>query len=397
MLVIQRKTNPRILNFIVRFCLFIYVIKCNTFALMETKKTALTNTHVALGAKMAPFGGYEMPIQYQGVKIEHQAVRASLGVFDVSHMGEFFIKGPHALTLLQRVCSNAVDSLAIGKAQYNYFPNNRGGVVDDLIVYRLAENTYFLVVNAANIAKDWKWIQEENRKLGATIEDVSASTSLLAIQGPNSLKAMQTLTDIPLETLPFYGVRQGTFASVPDAIVATTGYTGAGGIEVYFPNTYAEYIWDKVMDAGSPFDIQPIGLAARDTLRLEMGYCLYGHEIDDKTNPIAAGLGWITKPHASNLAHAWLTDQKAKQQDRLLVGFEIIGRGIPRAGYSLTNASGDTIGQVTSGTQSPSLNTGIGLGFVKKEYTQTGQEIFVHIRGKEIPAKITKLPFYKAE
>lgn len=364
---------------------------------MDTKQTALTTIHRALGAKMAPFGGYEMPIQYKGVKIEHHAVRESVGVFDVSHMGEFYVEGPNALTLLQKVCSNAVDKLPVGKAQYNFLPNYNGGVVDDLIVYRLAASCYFIVVNAANIEKDWEWIEKENRAIGAEIRNVSEQTSLLAIQGPKSLTAMQKLTDVNLEDLPFYGVQQGLFADVPNSIIATTGYTGAGGIEVYFPNDKAQSVWEQVLASGAAYHIQPIGLAARDTLRLEMGYCLYGHEIDENTNPIAAGLGWITKPHESNLAYKWLMNEKAKQQDDQLIGFQISERGIPRADYRLCNTEGVAIGQVTSGTQSPSLNKGIGLGFVKKEYAQPGHEIFVEIREKHIPAVVTQLPFYKVK
>lgn len=361
---------------------------------MEIKKTALTETHRKLGAKMAPFGGYEMPIQYKGVTVEHQAVRQSVGVFDVSHMGEFYVEGPEALALLQRICSNAVENIPVGKAQYNYFPNHKGGIIDDLIVYRLAKDSYFLVVNAANIEKDWKWVQEENRNIGAQLRDASQETSLLAIQGPKSIAAMQPLTDVDLTSLPYYGVQRGYFAGVP-TIVATTGYTGAGGIEVYFPNEEALKVWERVLSAGADYHIQPIGLAARDTLRLEMGYCLYGQEIDDTTNPIAAGLGWITKPHASNLAHAWLTNEKTIQPTHQLVGFEIKERGIPRAGYMLNDTNGSTIGKVTSGTQSPSLNKGIGLGYVQSTHAQSGNEIFVEIRGKQIAAQITNLPFYK--
>ena len=362
---------------------------------MQTIKTALTEKHITLGAKMAPFGGFEMPIQYTGVKDEHLAVRNGLCVFDVSHMGEFYVEGPKALNLLQRVCSNAVDKLPVGKAQYNYLPNREGGVVDDLIVYRLEENTYFLVVNAANIKKDCIWIATENESVGAELRNASEATGLLAIQGPKSLSVMQKLTDVNLFELPFYGVQQGTFAGVSNAIIATTGYTGAGGIEVYFPNTSAVSVWEQVLETGAADGIQPIGLAARDTLRLEMGYCLYGHEIDDTTNPYAAGLGWISKPHPSNLAYESLQDQKNTTPEEKLIGFRILDRGIPRAEYTLSNSIQETIGRVTSGTQSQSLNTGIGLGYLKTAYAPIGTQIFVDIRNKQIPAEVVKLPFYK--
>ena len=362
---------------------------------METKKTALNAIHHSLGAKMAPFGGFEMPIQYTGVKDEHLAVRNSLGVFDVSHMGEFYIEGPKALLLLQKVCSNSVASIPIGKAQYNFLPNTEGGVVDDLIVYRLGEDCYFLVVNAANIEKDWHWISEANKAIGASMRNVSEEIDLLAVQGPKSLEAMQTLTDVDLASLPYYSVRKGNFAGIENAIIATTGYTGAGGIEVYFPNSRATEAWEKVLSAGSYYGIQPIGLAARDTLRLEMGYCLYGHEINDTTNPITAGLGWITKPDSANLAFESLQNQKAIASKQKLIGFRMIERGIPRAKYNLSNAQQEIIGQVTSGTQSPSLNTGIGLGFVEKEYTTVGSTIYVNIRTKQVAAEVVKLPFYK--
>lgn len=362
---------------------------------METKKTALNATHHSLGAKMAPFGGFEMPIQYTGVKDEHLAVRNSLGVFDVSHMGEFYIEGPKALPLLQKVCSNAVATIPVGKAQYNFLPNAKGGVVDDLIVYRLDEECYFLVVNAANIEKDWDWIREANKTIGADMTNASEETGLLAIQGPKSLEAMQPLTDVDLASLPYYSVQKGIFAGIENTIIATTGYTGAGGIEIYFPNSHAITVWEKVLTAGSNDGIKPIGLAARDTLRLEMGYCLYGHEINDKTNPIAAGLGWIAKPDPSNLAYESLQHQKATASKQKLIGFKMTERGIPRAEYSLSNAQQETIGQVTSGTQSPSLNTGIGLGFIAKEYASIGSTIYVNIRAKQVAAEVIKLPFYK--
>ena len=362
---------------------------------MHSKKTALTETHIALGAKMAPFGGFEMPIQYTGVKEEHHAVRKSLGVFDVSHMGEFYVKGSRALKLLERVCSNSIAQLAVGKAQYNYLPNRIGGIIDDLIVYRLAENNYFLVVNAANIIKVWEWISVENENIEAELEDVSIQTALLAIQGPRSLETMQSLTDIELHNLPYYGVQQGTFAGISNVIIATTGYTGSGGIEIYFPNTAAQEVWDKVIDAGASAGIKPVGLAARDTLRLEMGYCLYGHEINDNTNPLAAGLGWITKPHPNNLAYDFLQEQKNILQTKKLVGFRMIDRGIPRAEYSLCDEKGQSIGYVSSGTQSPSLNMGIGLGYVEATFAQQGQIVFVEIRKKMVKAEVVKLPFYR--
>ena len=357
------------------------------------KRTALYEKHRALGAKLVPFGGFEMPVQYAGVKQEHMTVRNHLGVFDVSHMGEFYVRGPQAASLLQHVCSNNIEAMPVGKAQYNYFPNGKGGVVDDLIVYRLEEDTYFLVVNASNIAKDWDWLQQQNTKFNAELEDCSATTSLLAIQGPKALEAMQTLTAIDLSAMPFYAHQTTTFAGVPNVLVATTGYTGAGGIEIYFDNNDADTLWEAVLEAGAAHHIVPIGLAARDTLRLEMGYCLYGNEIDDTTSPIAAGLGWVTKVPQLGIDKALLEQQKKEGTATKLVAFKLNDRGIPRTGYTIVDETGSPLGNVTSGTQSPILNQGIGLGYVARSHAKVGQQIGIRIREKNIAATVVKLPF----
>ena len=360
------------------------------------KKTTLYNTHLNLNAKMTSFGGYQMPVQYTGVTKEHLAVRDKLGVFDVSHMGEFFVSGPSAHDLLQYVCSNDISKIPIGKAQYNYFPNENGGVVDDLIVYRLDAERYLLVVNAANIEKDWKWINTHNKKFNAQIEDRSEQTALLAIQGPKTIEAMQQLTEFPLDSLEFYAHTTATFADCEEVLIATTGYTGAGGIEIYFPAADSPSIWNKVLKAGEPYGILPAGLAARDTLRTEMGYCLYGNEINDERSPIAAGLGWVTKPETGFINSEMLAKQKTKGVENKLIGFKMIERGIPRSGYSLVNPKGEQIGQVTSGTQSPSLSKGIGLGYVKAEYATKGSELGVLIREKYCSALVVKPPFLKS-
>lgn len=364
---------------------------------MTMKKTHLNEQHHALGAKMVPFGGFEMPVSYSSIKEEHHCVREKLGVFDVSHMGEFFVEGPSALALLQRACSNDISKLVPGKAQYNYFPNKQGGIVDDLIVYQLAEESYLLVVNASNIEKDWAWISALNKDFNATLRNASDDYALLAIQGPKAIEAMQSLTDVDLAALPFYAHTTANFAGLKDILMATTGYTGSGGLEIYCKNTVVEDLWKAVFKAGEAYGIQPIGLAARDTLRLEMGYCLYGNEIDDTTSPIAAGLGWVTRP-ATNFVNAEsIGQQKIDGCQEKLVGFELIDRGIPRTGHIILNDEGKSIGRVTSGTQSPSLNKAIGLGYVPLDKAEPGSEIQLQIRNKVIAAKVVKLPFYSPQ
>lgn len=359
------------------------------------KKTTLYNTHLNLNAKMTPFGGYEMPVQYSGVTKEHLAVRKGVGVFDVSHMGEFMVSGPKAFSLLQYICSNDISKISIGKAQYNYFPNETGGIVDDLIVYRLEEEKYLLVVNASNIEKDWKWVQKHNVDFGAVVEDQSEETALLAIQGPKAIEAMQQLTSAPLTELPYYSHTTATFAGCENTLIATTGYTGAGGLEIYLPSSKAPEVWDVIMKAGADFDILPAGLAARDTLRLEMGYCLYGNEINDTTSPLAAGLNWVTKLDTGTYNADHLINQKKEGTPEKLVGFVLKNRGIPRAGYSIVNQNSERIGAVTSGTQSPILSQGIGLGYVSSNYAKPGTQIAIQIRDKESLAEVVKLPFIK--
>jgi len=359
------------------------------------KKTTLYNTHLNLNAKMTPFGGYEMPVQYSGVTKEHLAVRKGVGVFDVSHMGEFMVSGPKAFDLLQYICSNDISKISIGKAQYNYFPNETGGIVDDLIVYRLEEEKYLLVVNASNIEKDWKWVQKHNVDFGAVVEDQSEETALLAIQGPKAIEAMQQLTSAPLTELPYYSHTTATFAGCENTLIATTGYTGAGGLEIYLPSSKAPEVWDAIMKAGADFDILPAGLAARDTLRLEMGYCLYGNEINDTTSPLAAGLNWVTKLDTGTYNADHLINQKKEGTPEKLVGFVLKNRGIPRAGYSIVNQNNERIGAVTSGTQSPILSQGIGLGYVSSNYAKPGTQIAIKIRDKESLAEVVKLPFIK--
>ena len=358
------------------------------------KNTALTKTHEALGAKMVPFAGFNMPVQYEGVNAEHETVRNAVGVFDVSHMGEFLIEGEHALHLIQKVTSNDASKLTIGKAQYSCMPNDEGGIVDDLIVYRIKEDTYLLVVNASNIEKDWNWIASKNT-FGATMRNLSDDYSLLAIQGPKAVEAMQSLTSHDLSAIPFYSFVVGDFAGIDYVIISATGYTGSGGFEIYCKNSEVQQIWDKVFEAGANFGIKPIGLAARDTLRLEMGYCLYGNDIDDTTSPIEAGLGWITKFTKEFTNCEALEKEKQNGPTRKLVAFKLDERGIPRHGYDIVDASGNKIGQVTSGTMSPSLNKGIGLGYVPTAFTEIGSKIYIQIRKNAIPATVVKLPFYK--
>ena len=359
------------------------------------KKTTLYNTHLNLNAKMTPFGGYEMPVQYSGVTKEHLAVRKGVGVFDVSHMGEFMVSGRKAIDLLQYICSNDISKISIGKAQYNYFPNETGGIVDDLIVYRLEDEKYLLVVNASNIEKDWKWVQKHNVDFGAVLEDQSEETTLLAIQGPKAIEAMQQLTSAPLTELPYYSHTTATFAGCENTLIATTGYTGAGGLEIYLPSSKAPEVWGAITKAGADYDILPAGLAARDTLRLEMGYCLYGNEIDDTTSPLAAGLNWVTKLETGTYNAEHLINQKKVGTPEKLVGFVLKNRGIPRAGYSIVNLKSECIGTVTSGTQSPLLSQGIGLGYVSSNYAKPGTQIAIQIRGKESHAEVVKLPFIK--
>lgn len=358
------------------------------------KNTALTHIHESLGAKMVPFAGYNMPVQYEGVNVEHETVRNGVGVFDVSHMGEFFLKGENALALIQKVTSNDASKLVDGKAQYSCLPNNEGGIVDDLIVYKIADNHYMLVVNASNIEKDWNWISSHN-DLGVDMQNLSDDYSLLAIQGPKAAEAMQSLTSIDLSNMGYYTFQIGDFAGKSDVIVSATGYTGSGGFEVYFKNEDAEYIWNKVFEAGAAFGIKPIGLAARDTLRLEMGFCLYGNDINDTTSPLEAGLGWITKFDKEFTNSENLKKQKEAGVARKLVGFEMIERGIPRHDYEIADANGNIVGIVTSGTQSPSMGIAIGMGYVPTALATPDSEIYIRIRNKDIKAKVVKMPFYK--
>lgn len=354
------------------------------------KNTALTTTHEALGAKMVPFAGYNMPVQYDGVNIEHEAVRLDVGVFDVSHMGEFLIEGPNALDLIQQVCSNDASKLVVGKAQYSCIPNDTGGIVDDLIIYKLKDEQYLLVVNASNIEKDWNWISSKNN-IGATLRDLSKDYSLLAIQGPNTVEKMQALTSHDLSTIKFYNFVVGDFAGVEHVIISATGYTGSGGFEIYCKNSEVKQIWDKVTAAGA----KPIGLAARDTLRLEMGYCLYGNDIDDTTSPLEAGLGWVTKFTKDFTNAQALAEQKRRGVTRKLVAFELNERGIPRHGYDIVDGQGKKIGEVTSGTMSPMLGKGIGLGYVPTIFADVNSKINIQIRKNAVPATVVKLPFYK--
>ncbi|MCG8235778.1 glycine cleavage system aminomethyltransferase GcvT [Tenacibaculum finnmarkense] len=358
------------------------------------KNTALTHIHEALGAKLVPFAGYNMPVQYEGINIEHETVRTGVGVFDVSHMGEFFLKGENALALIQKVATNDASKLVPGKAQYSCMPNADGGIVDDLIIYMIAENEYMLVVNASNIEKDWNWIASHN-DLNVTMENRSDDWSLLAIQGPKAVEAMQSLTAVNLSTIKFYTFEIAEFAGIPNVVISATGYTGSGGFEIYVKNKDVEQLWKKVFEAGADWNIKPIGLAARDTLRLEMGYCLYGNDIDDTTSPLEAGLGWITKFTKDFVNSEALKAQKEAGVTKKLVAFELTERGIPRHDYEIVDADGTVIGRVTSGTMSPSLGKGIGLGYVTKENSKVDSDIFIQVRKKQLAAKVVKLPFYK--
>jgi aminomethyltransferase len=358
------------------------------------KNIALHHIHEALGAKIVPFAGYNMPVQYEGVNLEHETVRNGVGVFDVSHMGEFLIEGENALALIQKVTSNDASKLEIGDAQYSCMPNDQGGIVDDLIVYRIKELTYLLVVNASNIEKDWNWISDHNT-VNAEMKNISENFSLLAIQGPKAVEAMQSLTSVDLASIPFYKFKVGDFAGIEYVIISATGYTGSGGFEIYCKNEEVEQVWNKVFEAGAAYGIKPIGLAARDTLRLEMGYCLYGNDINDNTSPIEAGLGWITKFTKDFTNSEALKKQKEEGVSKKLVGFEIDDKGIPRHDYEIVDAEGATIGVVTSGTMSPSLKKGIGMGYVQKEFSKIGSKIYIQVRNKAIPATVVKMPFYK--
>jgi aminomethyltransferase len=361
---------------------------------MELKKIALNDVHEALGAKMVPFAGYNMPVRYSSDLEEHHAVRKAVGIFDVSHMGEFLVSGPTALDLIQRVTSNDASKLTPGKIQYAYLPNQEGGIVDDLLVYCLAPEEYMLVVNASNIEKDWNWISQFNTN-NAQLKNISDETSLFAVQGPKAVEALQSLTTVDLANMVYYTFDKGVFAGVPDVIISATGYTGAGGFEIYVPNENAKEVFEKIMEAGAPAGIKPIGLGARDTLRLEMGYCLYGNDITDTTSPLEAGLGWVTKFSKDFTNAQNLKAQKEQGVSRKLIGFEMMEQGIPRSHYEIVNAEGQTIGEVTSGTMSPSLGKGVGLGYLQTEFTTPGTEIFIKVRNKQLKAQVVKLPFYK--
>lgn len=359
------------------------------------KNTPFTQKHMSLGAKMAEFAGYNMPISYSGINEEHQTVRTNAGVFDVSHMGEFMLKGPKALDLIQRVTSNDASKLTAGKAQYSCLPNDNGGIVDDLLVYCIEENNvYMLVVNASNIEKDWNWISKHNTE-NVEMYNISDKTGLLAVQGPKAVQYMQQLTDMDITNLKYYTFTKGKFAGVDNVIVSATGYTGAGGVEIYFEDKdgNAEKIWDEIFRVGGPNGMKPIGLAARDTLRLEMGFCLYGNDIDDTTSPLEAGLGWITKFTKDFTSRNIIEKQKADGVSRKLVGIEMIDKGIPRHHYKLQNAAGEEIGYVTSGTQAPSLGKAIGMAYVRKDLAAEGTEVMVMVRDKALKAKVVKMPF----
>lgn len=359
---------------------------------MEIKHVPLEHLHIQLGAKMVPFAGYNMPVRYSSDLDEHHTVRQSVGVFDVSHMGEFKIEGPAALDLIQRVTSNDAGKLVDGQAQYSCFPNETGGIVDDLIVYRIREDDYLLVVNASNIAKDWNWIARYNTQ-GAVVKNMSDDMCLFAVQGPKAVAVLQRLTPVQLAGIPYYHFVIGEFAGEQHVIMSNTGYTGAGGFEIYVHKSKAEKIWKSIFEAGAPEGIKPIGLGARDTLRLEKGFCLYGNDIDDTTSPLEAGLGWITKFTKAFTNAPALRQQKEAGVSRKLVGFKMTDKGIPRHDYILKNAAGEVIGKVTSGTLSPVLGIGIGLGYVTAPYAQPGSEIFVDVRGKALRAEVAKIPF----
>ncbi len=358
---------------------------------MELKKVALNDLHEKLGAKMVPFAGYNMPVRYSSDIEEHLTVRNGVGVFDVSHMGEFVLEGPDAMDLIQRVVSNDVSKLVDGQAQYAYFPNETGGIVDDLLIYRFNQEKWMLVVNASNIDKDWDWVTKYNSK-NVTMKNVSDDHSLFAVQGPKAVEALQALTSVNLSEISFYNFVVGPFAGVDFVIISATGYTGAGGFEIYVHNDHAEKVWNAIFEAGAAFDIKPIGLGARDTLRLEMGYCLYGNDITDETSPIEAGLGWVTKFTKEFTNSAAIQKQKEEGVTRRLVGFKMIDRGIPRSHYEIMDADENVIGEVTSGSQSPSMECGIGLGYINKPHTKPGSEVFIAVRKRRLKAEVVKLP-----
>ena len=358
---------------------------------MELKKVQLNDVHESLGAKMVPFAGYNMPVRYSSDIEEHNTVREAVGIFDVSHMGEFLVSGPHALELIQKVTSNDASKLEIGKAQYSCLPNDQGGIVDDLLVYKIREEEYMLVVNASNIDKDWNWISQYNSR-GATMKNISDDFSLFAVQGPKATQVLQKLTSVDLSTIKFYTFEVGDFAGIEHVIISATGYTGAGGFEIYLHNRDAEKAWHKILQAGEEFGIKPIGLGARDTLRMEMGYCLYGNDIDDSTSPLEAGLGWITKFTKDFVNSDALQHQKQQGVEKKLVGFKMLDRGIPRHDYEIQDGTGRTIGRVTSGTMSPTLSQGIGLGYVETQSSSPGTEVFIAVRNKKLKAQVQKLP-----
>lgn len=371
--------------------MFAEVLKKNVS--MALKKVPLNDLHESLGAKMIEFAGFQMPVRYSSDRAEHLAVRNNVGVFDVSHMGEFLLKGERALELIQKLCTNDASKLSIGKAQYTCMTNEHGGIIDDLLIYRLAEDEYMMVVNAANIEKDWAWIQKNNTE-GVYLQDISTDTCLFAVQGPNAVKVLQKISSVDLSEIPYYSFVKNSIGGVAEVIISATGYTGAGGFELYVHRDFAEKLWRSIFDGGKEFNIQPVGLGARDTLRLEMGYCLYGNDIDDTTTPIEAGLGWITKFTKQFTASDVLQKQKQEGVKRKLVGFKMESRGIPRKDYTIINHDGKTIGRVTSGTISPMLNIGIGLGYVENAYAQVDTEIFIQIRNQAEKARVSKLPFY---
>jgi len=359
------------------------------------KFTALNDVHEALGAKMMPFAGYNMPVRYSSDIEEHMAVRNGVGIFDVSHMGEFMLRGPKALDLIQKVTSNDASKMVDGQAQYSCFPNADDGIVDDLIVYRKDEEEYWLVVNASNIEKDWNWITSYN-DMGVEMKDMSDDISLFAVQGPKAVETLQKLTETDLSAVKFYNFVIGEFAGCPDVIMSATGYTGSGGFEIYVENQYAKQVWNKIMEAGVAFDIKPIGLGARDTLRLEMGYCLYGNDITDTTSPLEAGLGWVTKFTKDFINSENLAKQKEEGVIRRLVGFKMIEKGIPRQGYEIKDMEGNVIGKVTSGTMSPSMGIGIGMGYINRPHTKPGTEIVIAVRNREIKAMVHKMPLLQS-
>ncbi len=358
------------------------------------KNTTLTDLHVSLGAKMVPFAGFNMPVQYSGINDEHETVRRTVGVFDVSHMGEFILKGEKALDLIQKISSNDASKLYDGKVQYAYIPNEEGGIVDDFLTYKIDAQTYLLVVNASNIEKDWNWISKYNT-YGVEMKNISDRTSLFAVQGPKAAEALQSLTEIELASMEYYTFTKGTFAGINNVIVSATGYTGAGGFEIYVANEDARKIWDAIFEAGASYGIKPVGLGARDTLRLEMGFCLYGNDIDDTTSPFAAGLSWVTKFTKDFVNAENLKAEKEQGLAQKLIGFDMIDRGIPRHGYPIVDSTGEVIGRVTSGTQSPTLKKSIGLGYVDVAFAKEGTEIFISIRDKAVKAQVKKPPFVK--